>query len=223
MGIIFPLAAHRSPFLCTVYAFVAPCVYGAVAGGATYVTARYFVGTPTWVYLIAALVTAITVYSDFGRIRSAFQQGGVVTLRAVLLQLPLTAALFSLITAAGCASYPFFSTWLPGRLDKTDYAKVGEYAQKIAPILSFCVAGLTASFATLFGSLRGAGDSVRGERIGTIASIREKLGRRRLKRERAREDKILARIHRDGGPHMITEEDIQFLKRRSKLPRWQRG
>lgn len=223
MGHFLPLSKNNAPLTATLFTFVGPAVYGAVAAATTYFTALYYLPSIDGCRIIGVIVLVLWTLNEFRRIRLAFEADGEFSFFEMAGHVPLIATYWALVTAAGCASHPWLHSKLPEIVTSWGYPGIAKDFEVFSPLTALFVAVGAAVFLQVFFSYYAGSRTVRGEKVGTIKSIKQMLAKRRKRRDTRREDDILKRIHRDGGTGKIPKEDLDFLKSRSRTPRWQRS
>jgi len=221
---LFPISTERSPLMATIYTFTAPVVSGSLAAFAVNFTLLRFWPNSDPVTVLSAAAFALTALSVFKGLEFHFESGGEVSFRETIIEAVRIPLFWAIPTYAACASIPWLRDQLPGHLEALDYPKTAEFVSEfhITLGLSVGVWFLVAVFMGVLTSFYNKRQPTRGRKLGTIATIRQALTKRRKKREATREDRILAQIHRDGGTSKVPAHDMEFLKRRGKLPRHQR-
>lgn len=222
MGHFLPLSKNNAPLTATLFTFAGPAVYGAVAAATAYFTALYYLPSIDFCRIIGAIVFVLWTGGEFRRIRLAFETDEEFSFLGIVGHVPLIATYWALVTAAGCASHPWLHTRLPELVTSWGYPSIAKDLKEFSPLTALFVAVGAAIFLQVFFSYYSGSRTVRGEKVGTIKSIKQMLAKRRKRRDTRREDDILKRIHRDGGTAKIPKEDLDFLKSRSRTPRWQR-
>jgi len=231
MSFIFPVSKQHSPVTATLYTFLGPVIYGAVAGATTALVVDYMMAGvdmgrwkfASWGPPLGVVVLVGTVYAQFRQVRSTFEANEEYTLEEVLRPLWTLPVYFAVIAAIGCGSYPLYRTRIPAALESWGYPGFANTIQYFPGILALFTASLAVLFIAVLRNNYQEGRATRGEKIGSIASIRQMLAKRRKGRDKQREDDILAQIHRDGGTSKLPKDDLDFLKQRASKARWQRN
>lgn len=207
-------STDRSAFVCLLVTFLVSPIIGVASGGAVFGVLYFMMGSPSWAMALSGVVAALITASAFTGFKAKFQQGDEVTLGLIGSELLLKTLCFLTLTAVGAWSYGFFGKHLIPQLHEWGYEVKQKNQSLVVAFASLAVVTLTGALLVTYQSYR-QGSGVRGRKPGVIASVKAALKKSRARRERKREGRILAQMHRDGGTSVLKPADLEFMKQRA--------